>query len=130
MVRSAAKNHDYVAIVTDPADYATLLARAQATDGATTLAFRRKLAPRPAATAASDSAISAGSPASIRTAFPRRARRGPSRLSPRCAMAKIRTSPPRSMFRRSDVVGLPQAEQVQGKNCPTTTTTTPMPRSN
>jgi phosphoribosylaminoimidazolecarboxamide formyltransferase / IMP cyclohydrolase len=40
MVRSAAKNHAYVAIVTDPADYA-LVAK-----GATTLDERRKLAAR------------------------------------------------------------------------------------
>jgi phosphoribosylaminoimidazolecarboxamide formyltransferase/IMP cyclohydrolase len=41
MVRSAAKNHDFVAIVTDPADYAIVAA------GETTLAQRRKLPPRP-----------------------------------------------------------------------------------
>ena len=44
MVRSAAKNHEFVAIVTDPADYAGLMAELDATRGATTLAFRRKLA--------------------------------------------------------------------------------------
>ena len=44
MVRSAAKNHAYVAIVTDPADYAELLGELAATDGATTLAFRKRLA--------------------------------------------------------------------------------------
>ena len=37
MVRSAAKNHAYVAIVTDPADYAALLAELDANSGATTL---------------------------------------------------------------------------------------------
>ena len=59
MVRSAAKNHDYVAIVTDPADYATLLAELEQTGGGTTLAFRRKLAARAyAATAAYDAMIS------------------------------------------------------------------------
>ena len=44
MVRSAAKNHAHVAIVTDPADYAELLAELDANDGATTLAFRKRLA--------------------------------------------------------------------------------------
>jgi phosphoribosylaminoimidazolecarboxamide formyltransferase/IMP cyclohydrolase len=44
MVRSAAKNHAHVAIVTDPADYAELLAEMDANDGATTLDFRKRLA--------------------------------------------------------------------------------------
>ncbi|PKB14158.1 IMP cyclohydrolase /phosphoribosylaminoimidazolecarboxamide formyltransferase [Novosphingobium kunmingense] len=59
MVRSAAKNHAFVAIVTDPSDYATLLGELDQTDGATTLAFRRLLAAKAfAATAAYDSMIS------------------------------------------------------------------------
>ena len=44
MVRSAAKNHAHVAIVTDPSDYAALLAELDANGGATTLELRRKLA--------------------------------------------------------------------------------------
>ena len=44
MVRSAAKNHAHVAIVTDPADYAALLAELDANGGATTLEFRKQLA--------------------------------------------------------------------------------------
>ena len=52
MVRSAAKNHAFVAIVTDPADYDTVAA------GETTLADRRRFAAKAyAATAAYDSAI-------------------------------------------------------------------------
>ncbi|MFD1033041.1 bifunctional phosphoribosylaminoimidazolecarboxamide formyltransferase/IMP cyclohydrolase [Sphingomonas hankookensis] len=58
MVRSAAKNHDAVAIVTDPADYAALIAELADTGGATTLATRRRFAAKAyAATAAYDSAI-------------------------------------------------------------------------
>ena len=58
MVRSAAKNHAFVAIVTDPADYATLLEQLDAHDG-TTLEFRKKLAAKAyALTAAYDSTIS------------------------------------------------------------------------
>jgi phosphoribosylaminoimidazolecarboxamide formyltransferase/IMP cyclohydrolase len=57
MVRSAAKNHEYVAIVTDPADYAELLAQIGA-KGGTALAFRRKLAAKAyALTGAYDSMI-------------------------------------------------------------------------
>ncbi len=59
MVRSAAKNHAYVTIVTDPADYAGLLAELEAKDGATSYDFRKRLAARAfAATAAYDSMIS------------------------------------------------------------------------
>src|SRR5207342_1313330 len=43
MVRSAAKNHAFVAVVTDPADYARLLDQLK-TDGGTDRAFRRQLA--------------------------------------------------------------------------------------
>ena len=57
MVRSAAKNHDYVAIVTDPADYAELIGQLEA-NGGTDLAFRRQLAAKAfARTAAYDSMI-------------------------------------------------------------------------
>jgi phosphoribosylaminoimidazolecarboxamide formyltransferase / IMP cyclohydrolase len=58
MVRSAAKNHASVAIVTDPADYAELIAAMEAGDGATGLAFRIRLAAKAYAhTAAYDAAI-------------------------------------------------------------------------
>ena len=59
MVRSAAKNHAYVTILTDPADYAGLLAELEAKDGATSYDFRKRLAARAfAATAAYDAMIS------------------------------------------------------------------------
>lgn len=59
MVRSAAKNHEYVAILTDTADYAAFVADLDANDGATTLALRRRLAAAAfAATAAYDAMIS------------------------------------------------------------------------
>ena len=58
MVRSAAKNHAFVTILTDPADYPALVAELDAT-GATSLAFRKAMAAKAfAATAAYDSAIS------------------------------------------------------------------------
>ena len=58
MVRSAAKNHAHVAIVTDPADYSALLAELDAHDGSTTLELRKKLAAKAyALTAAYDSTI-------------------------------------------------------------------------
>ena len=59
MVRSAAKNHAFVTIVTDPADYAELLAELDANGGATSLAFRKRMAAKAyALTAAYDSMIS------------------------------------------------------------------------
>ncbi len=58
MIRSAAKNHGYVAVCTEPADMAEVLAALEA-DGATTLELRRRLAARAYAhTAAYDSSIS------------------------------------------------------------------------
>jgi len=58
MVRSAAKNHEFVAIVTDPADYDALIAEMDASGGATTLDLRKRLAARAfAATAAYDGMI-------------------------------------------------------------------------
>ena len=59
MVRSAAKNHGYVAICTELSDLQEVLAELKE-DGATTLALRKKLAARAyARTAAYDAAISA-----------------------------------------------------------------------
>ncbi|WP_271079151.1 bifunctional phosphoribosylaminoimidazolecarboxamide formyltransferase/IMP cyclohydrolase [Aurantiacibacter sp. MUD61] len=59
MVRSSAKNHAYVTIVTDPSDYSELYDELAEHNGATTLAFRKRMAAKAfAATAAYDSAIS------------------------------------------------------------------------
>ena len=59
MVRSAAKNHAHVAILTDPADYRSFLAELDSNDGKTTLELRSALAAKAfALTAAYDSSIS------------------------------------------------------------------------
>ena len=59
MVRSAAKNHGFVAIVTDPGDYSELIEALDANGGMTSLDLRKRLAAKAfAATAAYDSAIS------------------------------------------------------------------------
>ena len=58
MVRSAAKNHGFVTIVTDPADYPVLLQELAASDGATSQAFRIRMAGKAyARTASYDAAI-------------------------------------------------------------------------
>ena len=59
MLRSAAKNHDSVTVIVDPADYAEVAAQIT-TSGDTTLALRRKLAARVyARTSAYDGVIAA-----------------------------------------------------------------------
>ena len=58
MVRSAAKNHAFVGIVTEPEDYAALITELDANGGATTLGLRKRLAATAFAhTAAYDSMI-------------------------------------------------------------------------
>ena len=77
MVRSAAKNHAHVAVVTDPSDYAAILAEMSAAGGAVRETTRFRLAQKAFShTAAYDGAISnyltaLGSDGS-RAAFPRR----------------------------------------------------------
>ncbi len=58
MVRSAAKNHGFVTILTDPEDYGTLTEELAGNDGATTEAFRTRMAGKAyARTASYDAAI-------------------------------------------------------------------------
>ena len=58
MLRAAAKNHEFVAVVTDPADYPALVEELGANDGALSRATRRRLAARAfQASAAYDAAI-------------------------------------------------------------------------
>jgi phosphoribosylaminoimidazolecarboxamide formyltransferase/IMP cyclohydrolase len=58
MVRSSAKNHAFVNIVTEPEDYAAVIAEMDANGGATTMALRKRLAATAFAhTASYDSAI-------------------------------------------------------------------------
>jgi phosphoribosylaminoimidazolecarboxamide formyltransferase / IMP cyclohydrolase len=59
MIRAAAKNHGDVAVLVDPSDYRAFLAELETQGGATTLAFRKRLAHKAyARTAAYDGAIS------------------------------------------------------------------------
>ena len=59
MIRSAAKNHDWVTVVTDPSDYTAVIAEMEQHQGATSLDLRRKLAAKAfSRTAAYDAAIS------------------------------------------------------------------------
>lgn len=59
MIRAAAKNHNDVAVIVEPSDYAALLDELKANKGATTLDLRKKLAAKAyARTASYDAAIS------------------------------------------------------------------------
>jgi phosphoribosylaminoimidazolecarboxamide formyltransferase/IMP cyclohydrolase len=73
LLRSAAKNHAFVAVVTDIEDYAAVLESMEAHDGATTLTLRRRLAATAyARTAAYDAAISTWFARQNGERFPRR----------------------------------------------------------
>jgi phosphoribosylaminoimidazolecarboxamide formyltransferase/IMP cyclohydrolase len=72
MIRAASKNHKFVTVVTDPVDYTPLLDQLTAHDGATSLAFRQKLALTAyARTAAYDTAVSTWLAAEIKERTPR-----------------------------------------------------------
>ena len=72
MIRAASKNHRFVTVVTDPSDYGALIDQLKAHDGATSLAFRQRLALTAyAKTAAYDTAVSSWLAGEIATPFPR-----------------------------------------------------------
>ncbi len=71
MIRAAAKNHDFVAVVTDTAQYDSVLAEMQKHQGATTLDFRKQLASAAYAhTARYDAAVSAWFSAQMGEVYP------------------------------------------------------------
>ena len=72
MIRAASKNHRFVTVITDPADYAALLEQMKASDGATSLAFRQKMALTAfSKTAAYDAAVAGWLSGEFREPFPR-----------------------------------------------------------
>ena len=73
LIRAAAKNHAFVTVVTDPGDYADVMAEMEAHGGATTAALRRALAARAfARTAAYDAVIGTWFSGTLGERFPRR----------------------------------------------------------
>jgi phosphoribosylaminoimidazolecarboxamide formyltransferase/IMP cyclohydrolase len=120
MVRSAAKNHGFVTILTDPADYPALLEELAVNDGATTQAFRTRMAGKAyARTAAYDSAIASwfafGDPDGETTPFPETL---PIALK-RADSLRYGENPHQSAAIYVPQViaapGVPQAAQLQGK---------------
>ncbi len=73
MIRAASKNHGFVSVVTDVADYDALLAELDTHEGATSYPFRQQLALNAyARTAAYDAAVSNWLAGALGTATPRR----------------------------------------------------------
>ncbi|NNG05141.1 MAG: bifunctional phosphoribosylaminoimidazolecarboxamide formyltransferase/IMP cyclohydrolase, partial [Inquilinus sp.] len=73
MIRAAAKNHAFVAVVTDPADYPALRDQLATGDGGTSHALRQRLAAAAyARTAAYDAAVSAWFAGQLGDALPER----------------------------------------------------------
>ncbi len=71
LIRAAAKNHDFVAVLTDPADYPAFIEELRAWDGATSADLRRRLAGTAfARIAAYDSAISSWFATRLQGRFP------------------------------------------------------------
>ncbi|WP_415020538.1 bifunctional phosphoribosylaminoimidazolecarboxamide formyltransferase/IMP cyclohydrolase [Aestuariivirga sp.] len=115
MIRAAAKNHDGVAVVTDPADYAAVLADLEANNGATTLALRTALAAKAfARTASYDAAIAAWFQQQAGNTLPARViTAGTRELALRYGENPHQEA---ALYRSNDGrVGLLDAKQVQGK---------------
>jgi phosphoribosylaminoimidazolecarboxamide formyltransferase/IMP cyclohydrolase len=117
MVRSAAKNHAYVAVVTDPADYPTLIRTLDEDDATTPLALRKYLAAKAfSATASYDSTIAqwfafADQGKIFPETLPLTMRRGPELRYGENPHQKAALYLPAGPHSR----GIAQAEQVQGK---------------
>ena len=136
MVRAAAKNHGHVAIVTDPADYADVLAEMQTNNGAVSDATRFDLAKKAFShTAAYDSAISNyltainadGTQERVPGADQFQFRQGAGHALRREPAPERRVLPrPRFRCRAAS----PTTRSCRARNCPTTTSATPMRRGN
>ena len=113
LIRAAAKNHEGVAVLTDPAQYSALLAELAAHDG-TTLALRRRLAAEAfARTAAYDATVAAWFAGQQGEAFPPRVT-----VSGRLRQTLRYGENPHqqaAFYASSDRPGVATARQTQGK---------------
>ncbi|NVD44561.1 bifunctional phosphoribosylaminoimidazolecarboxamide formyltransferase/IMP cyclohydrolase [Qipengyuania atrilutea] len=117
MVRSSAKNHEFVTILTDPADYGDLVEEMEREGGGTSHPFRKRMAGKAfAATAAYDAMIGQW------FAYADQAERFPASVSMTRKLAgslRYGENPHQqaALYLPSGphTNGLPQAEQVQGK---------------
>ncbi len=121
MIRSAAKNHQAVTVITNPADYELVMSEMSAGGGATTLATRQKLAAQAFAhTAAYDAAISSWFAGELGDKLPERYVLSGKRVetlnygeNPHQKAAFYASS---SYGRFSEENSLSSARQIQGKN--------------
>src|SRR6185369_7104483 len=73
LIRAAAKNHDFIAVLTDPADYAAVIAELDTKNGATGLDLRKRLAAAAyARTGSYDAAIAQWFAGQLGESYPRR----------------------------------------------------------
>ncbi len=113
LIRAAAKNHDSVSVLTDPAQYAPVLEELRA-HGQTTAALRRTLAAAAyARTAAYDAAIAAWFAAQAGDVLPARLTVGGTRLQ----ALRYGENPHQqaALYRTGERPGVAHARQVQGK---------------
>ena len=118
MIRGAAKNHGDVVVIVDVADYPALLDELNRNDGATSLAFRRKMAQKAyARTAAYDAAISNWLAEETQRDRAEMAslRRRAARQFRRAALRRKSSSERGALSHRRDAPGVATARQVQGK---------------
>ncbi len=115
MIRAAAKNHDFVAVIVDPADYEDLKKELATHDGATCLDFRRRLARKAyARTGSYDAAIASWMAGDLGEPFPERM----VIAGERQALLRYGENPhQRAAFYATDRrrPGLATARQLQGK---------------
>jgi phosphoribosylaminoimidazolecarboxamide formyltransferase/IMP cyclohydrolase len=115
MVRASAKNHAYVTILTDPADYAAVLVELDAHEGHTRLAFRRTLAAKAyARTAAYDAAVAGWFAEELAEAAPRH-RAFAGRLSEELRYGENPHQAAALYLTGEQRPGVATARQVQGK---------------
>ncbi len=115
MIRAAAKNHDGVTVVVEPADYALVMEELAQLGGATTLATRRMLAAKAfARTSSYDAAIAAWFQSQLGDALPERIIiAGTRQMSLRYGENPHQNA---TLYRSNDGrTGLLDARQVQGK---------------
>ena len=115
MIRAAAKNHDFVTVIVDPADYEDLKKELTTHGGAACLDFRRRMARKAyARTAAYDAAISTWMAGDLGEPFPERM----SLSGERQSLLRYGENPhQRAAFYVTDRArpGLATAKQLQGK---------------
>ena len=128
MIRAAAKNHAYVTVIVEPADYAPVLAEIKA-DGMTTCELRQRLAAKAyARTAAYDAVISGWFADTLHD----EARLPAPRRQIGAAAALRRKSAPEGgvLQDRATAPGSRRRARCRARDCPTTTSTIPTRPSN